>query len=453
MKKLITVCFVIVLCAAACLTGCFNNTKKKTEVDIEFDPDKSVTLTLAVSNDPNEKLIAEAFANAYTVKYPKKKVDVVVKPGDYVNTLVFDYNAGILEDLMWMGDDNLTYLADLEVLMNLSDFIKAEEDAEIEDPFDEELYYASMMQMGRIKLTGDYYMFPRDYNKNVIFYNKTLLNTIGADIPEDNDWNWADFKEYVEHVTAKLIASGKPLGDGYEALEGANLDWKAIVYPMLKSHGGTFLDSQGKPAFNTPAMLQTLTDIGWFAQNGHSQPIGQTGGRGSFVAGKAAMYIGSRPTVGALLQRNINFGVVAYPQTGTKTGATYDNPLVGSGTTGYGINNTCEYPGDAWNFLRFIMSEDGQLAFSKTGSCVPVLKSMAEEDDAEWRKYPAIGNTDAFVMFEERDCIIDIFNTAPAAKEVILMGNYAGMIMDVTNGTRAPQESINYYFEEINKAL
>ncbi len=453
MKKFICIASMLVMLFGLTVAGC-TKPIEHTEADINFDPAEEVTLRIAVSNDPNETTIANAFAEAYMEKYENKTVVVEQMPGDYVNSVVFDFNAGILQDIIWMGDDNLNYLADLEVLMNLSDFMDMEKESGAEDAFDESLYFEAMLKMGRKNQSGDYYMLPRDYNKNVIFFNKDLLTEAGAEIPTDNDWTWEEFKDYVKDVNAKMVSKGMTLDKGYETIEGANLDWKAVVYPMLKSYGGTFLNEQGKPAFKTDAMEKTLTDIGWFAQNGYAQPIGQTGARGSFVAKKAAMYIGSRPTVGSLIQQKINFGVVGYPQTGNKDAdGNYTNPLIGSGTTGYGINSSTEHPADAWNFVKFILSEDGQEAFSATGSCVPVLKSMANDPDATWRSYPEIDNTDAFVLYEDRDCTIDIFNTAPAEYETILMGNYSAMIMDVTNGTRGVQDAIDYYFEEISKSL
>lgn len=453
MKKRLILLLSIALSVMMMFIGC-SPKPTKAEVDVTFDKDAAVTLTLGVSNDPNEKLIAQAFADAYKGVYPAKTVEVTTIPGDYVNGLVFDYNAGIAPDMMWMGDDNLSYLADLEVLANLSQFMEKEKEVGVDNPLDLTLYYDSMLKMGKNKQVGDYFMLPRDYNKNVIFFNKKLLTEIGVAYPTDNNWDWADFMTFTDTVSKKLIAKGNTMEKGYEALEGANLDWKAIVYPMLKSFGGTFLDNEGKAAFKTDAMTKTLENIGAFAQSGYSQAIGQTGARGSFVAGKAAMYVGSRPTVGALLANKIDFGVVSYPKTGNKNNdGEYTNALIGSGTTGYGMNSTTTKPGEAWNFLKFIIGQEGQLAFSKTGSCVPVLKSMAEDVNAEWRKQPSMDNLDAFVLYPKRDCVIDIFNSAPAEKESMLMGNYAGMIMDVTNGSRSAVDARDHYFEEIAKAL
>lgn len=423
----------------------------KAEVDITFDPDAAVTLTVAVSADPNEKTIAQAFADAYMDKYPNKTIEVVSMPGDYLNSVVFDYNAGILSDIIWMGDDNVSFLVENEVLMNLSDFMRKEVEEAVTDKFDPSLYYDSMMKMGKKDQTGDYYMFPRDYNKNVIFYNKTLLSSISASNPPSGDWTWDEFMTYCATVSGKMIAADKTIANGFEVLEGANLDWKAIVYPMLKSYGGRFLDENGKAAFKTEAMKSTLNNIAAFAESGYSMPIGTTGARGAFTAKKAAMYVGSRPTVGALITSGIDFGVASYPKTGAKTEGVYTNPLIGSGTTGYGINNTTTHSGDAWHFLRFIMGEEGQDAFSETGSCVPVLKSMAENATATWRSHPTgINYNDAFVLYPERDCTIDIFITAPANKELLIMGNYAGLIMDVTTGTRGVDAAIDHYFDEIN---
>ena len=82
-----------------------------------------------------------------------------------------------------------------------------------------------------------------------------------------------------------------------------------------------------------------------------------------------------------------------------------ETSYIGMGCTGYGMTQSCpdskkEF---AWDFLKFIISEKGQEAFCASGSGIPVLRSLAENDTAAFRTtYPTLNN-DVFVSQAERD--------------------------------------------------
>ena len=82
-----------------------------------------------------------------------------------------------------------------------------------------------------------------------------------------------------------------------------------------------------------------------------------------------------------------------------------ENFYIGMGCTGYAISKQCaEDKRDlAWDFLKFVMTEDGQNAFCESGAGVPVLVSMANDTEASWRQYLPEANHDAFIQYDTRD--------------------------------------------------
>lgn len=82
-----------------------------------------------------------------------------------------------------------------------------------------------------------------------------------------------------------------------------------------------------------------------------------------------------------------------------------ENSYIGMGCTGYAVTSQCvaEKRDLAWDFLKFVMSESGQDAFCRSGAGIPVLKKMAEDPEAAFRRYLPGRNHDAFIRFDDRD--------------------------------------------------
>lgn len=53
------------------------------------------------------------------------------------------------------------------------------------------------------------------------------------------------------------------------------------------------------------------------------------------------------------------------------------------GAAGYGMSTNTKHPKEAWEFLKYIVSREGQTILAKSGSGIPCLKSMA--NDPSWR--------------------------------------------------------------------
>lgn len=83
-----------------------------------------------------------------------------------------------------------------------------------------------------------------------------------------------------------------------------------------------------------------------------------------FNAEKAVMYFAVRPIMSNLQVAGINYDAVSFPFIGEKG-------YIGAGTSGYGIARSSKHPNEAWAFLAFMMSKDGQQAFSKTATPFP----------------------------------------------------------------------------------
>ena len=164
------------------------------------------------------------------------------------------------------------------------------------------------------------------------------------------------------------------------------------------------------------------------------------------------MYFAVRPIMSNLQVAGINYDAVSFPFIGEKG-------YIGAGTSGYGIARSSKHPNEAWAFLAFMMSKDGQQAFSKTGNAVPVLKSLATDEDAIWNTIPDIQarfNHKAFIQFDERDTLKDYLNGVNVdlyAKIDSAMLNLLDNYMGWTVAAGDPDEVCAKVEKDINRIL
>ncbi len=357
------------------------------------------TLTVAVSPDPVEQTIIKTFIKAYQEQpgNENKKISIVSISDNYDNWVNQQLYVDRMSDVIQVYDYKAEYWTNQGLLAPISDYMER-------DNLSEEDYFPAVIEMTKSKAGEDnMYWVPRDYNKVVVVYNTKMFELAGIDPPEDN-WTFTDFHE----VCVKLQNAKSIITEQYSKLDNfwpANmqLDWSAVYYPVIKSYGGELIDMENSKAFkNLDAVKQGINMLLDYVDNGLSVSYIDTMDPGSAFSNKqCAMMFAVRPNIPEYyesLNGEINF--VSFPRIeGVETS------YIGMGCTGYGMTQSCpdskkEF---AWDFLKFIISEKGQEAFCASGSGIPVLRSLAENDTAAFRTtYPTLNN-DVFVSQAERD--------------------------------------------------
>lgn len=147
---------------------------------------------------------------------------------------------------------------------------------------------------------------------------------------------------------------------------------------MINANGESALNSQETK--NAVYFWKQMKDLGYIEKC-------QTTNSGvNFRMQQSAVYFQARACLSDLLTSTKQvkgvkkLGVTAIPQFGT-------NYAVGGGASGYGMYKYAVNKTAAWLFLKFVVSEAGQNAFSGTGNCVPVLKSLINDENSVWRTY------------------------------------------------------------------
>ncbi len=445
-KRIFTFALVLAisLCSTVMLYGCGKKDDvdaSQTVVNVNIPKDTTATLKFGVLDDASEKKTAQAIIDAFNKIYPNITITLDPISGNYTQGLLSRIKSKTVPDLLYVGDDQVSYFAEKKLILNLDAHMDAAN-------FDTSLYYDSMMKLGQKNQNGSQYMLPRDYNKVICYYNKDLLDMAGIDktnplYPSD-DWT---FEEFVD-LCAALKSS--PLSSDIYPVD-AMLAWPPVFNSFIRSFGGELMSVDGRPAFNTPEARKGLDAMKLLLDNRYTiNPMQKT--EEIFVAEKAVMYFAVRPILSNLEAANLNYDVVSFPFVGT-------HGYIGAGTSGYGISRTTRYANEAWAFLSFMASKEGQQAFSTSGNAVPVLKSLATDEDAIWNTIPDVQarfNQNAFIAGAERDTLKDYLNGVNVdlyakidSAMLNLLDNYMGWTVDAGK----PEEVCQKVANDINKII
>ena len=401
MKKLIkTLCLSLATITAMTLAACGKgpNNDSNNGGNIGNESSDSPRITIAASADPIEQEIAKTFVKAYLAQpgNENKRFSVQQIGDPYDSWMQRQMYAKKLPDIVQVYDYKAEYWTGENLLVPVSDYMKR-------DGISEDNYFSAVIEMAKSKAGDDnMYWVPRDYNKVVCVYNTKMFELAGVAEPTDG-WTFEDFKNICKALKEKEAVLKEYAGGKTVWAANINVDWAAVYYPIMKSFGGELIDTENGTAFkNEEAVKKTIDFLCDYVDKGYAVSTIDTMDTGSVFGNKqCAMWFTVRPNVPDVYDNvdgNINF--VSFPKlTGVETS------YIGMGCSGYGITTSCsqEKRELAWDFLKFVMSEEGQEAFCAAGGGIPMIKSLAEKSDAAFRTvYPNLNNN-VFVENADRD--------------------------------------------------
>lgn len=371
-------------------------------------------ITIAIVSDNSETNTMNTFIKGYQrIPGNENKKFKVVKMNNYHDYIFNSFLYDELADIVQVFDSTSEYYANADLdgagtslLLPLSDYMK-------KDGVKEEDFFQSIIEMTKCKVgSEDVYWVPRDYNKVVCGYNKRMFEIAEIDYPTDS-WTWTDFYNICTQLKAKEAQIKAYSGSATFFPVDMNLDFQAVYYPTLKSYGGELIDKETRTCFgNTDAAVQVAKDAwGKLLAMADSKLANAPGGNQiPFTNRQAAMMFMVRPNlptyVKGLGADAIDFvSLPLYDDLPSGKTTSY----IGMGCSGYGMTTACpkNKRDAAWDFLKYIVSVDGQNAFSAAGSGIPALKALAENPNAVFKQYLVTDdyypNHEAFIAHPERD--------------------------------------------------
>lgn len=435
-KTLLSVLLSFVLMFAACGKTPQDDSSSDTAVNVNIDKNTKATLVALVDMDEKERTLLETVAQEFKKEYPNITIEVITTsdPISYVRS-------GDNVDILSVIGENVSFYASEKVLTNLEPYKKAAK-------FNESEYYQSMIDLGKENKSGDSYMLPRDYSRIVCYYNKAIFDACGVAYPEDtaeNPWTW---EKYLN--TCKLLQDSGKLASGVVTTQAA-MSYDILNWGIVSSYGVdglltsdySLVDNNSDTYRNWQKGMAAAREL---IEKGYTLDS-NTYGADDFYRGAAAMAFLSTASTANFTRAGLDYDVVPFPAIG-------NDPKAPAGTLGYSIASSSKNKDAAWAFLAFIMSEKGQLALSKTGGFVPVLKSLATDETSSWRtmlngKGTEI-NTANMISYQERDVIANWFGSLPAGAANSYKSFYNEFLVKVCDGKSSFAAAYGTFKSKIN---
>lgn len=306
------------------------------------------TINVVVLGDTTEPSMQTVLSD-YEAANPGYKINPVPIPlttwPDFLSVLQTRLAGGADYDAVYLPTEGQLTLSSRGVLRALDDFIAA--DQEFMDDYYADLP-AGMLKAFNEKenVDGSVYFAPHLVNTIGIWYNKAVFDAAGVAYPEA-DWTWEDFR-----------TAAKALRDPDKGIYAFNLapDLFQGLDPWLATNGASVLDDQWtKSTVSTPAAVESVSFARSLVEDDLVPAPGGTFDQyGALANGKLAMMGAGIWGVAsfAALGGTDNFGIAPWPQQ-TRNGS----PM---GLGAFGILDKSTKADQAWNFVKWLISSEGQ---------------------------------------------------------------------------------------------
>jgi len=344
--------------------------------------------------EPVQELIIAALQG----KYPDVKVKLEYDGAGNAEKYTTAAASGTMADVFFSADLWVVPFAKNSVSLDIKPYADADPEMDLNDIF------PSMLGLGTFD--EQIHMLPSALDVVTMYYNKTMLEKAGADLPTE-EWTWDDAIANFKKVTEmEKDANGNPMNWGLSHASSGVWAWWASYYAWIVGYGGKILEN-GKSTWTDPKTvegIQAYADL-WLKHN-VAQPLGNDVGGEAFRMGKAAVLThipGVRTDVRTIVADKFEWDVQVMPKMPD-----------GKRRTGMGAWGLSAYSGSknkdlAYEYVKLLVSPSIQKLMAKKELGTPLVKSVAL--DPSWKEglpTPPT-NLDAFIKGAD-DAILPVMD-------------------------------------------
>lgn len=398
MKKSFLVLSLSALASISCLASCGGNNGPKDKYQISISARSSFA----------EQDMLKIWKKAYEEKHPQ--VEIIIDgwgSSDGTSQQYIQKNAlnrANLTNIIYTTDDTTALLAQKNNFVDLRPYYEADPET------DYTKYYESMLHTtafnGEFRpttnYTGEYageksndkeygvYFAPREYNMPGLILNKKCFQEYGIAIPDKETWCWDKFVELLTTIDTKTkeLAQTNNVYKLYRGIE-LNHTWEPVYTSILKELGGNGLfkfddEYEASSNIDSPENIAAFKKIiSAFGNGARQYTLDRDASAKNFINNMTFMAAVSYPEVGNFNEVIKDFEFLPFP-----------TEYVSAGCGGYGIltdkvkevqklktGETAKTVDLCWDFIKFIISEEGQNLCGKKGYIQPVLKSLEKTGD------------------------------------------------------------------------
>ncbi len=324
------------------------------------EADGVANLTMTVWGGDNDKKTYQDRIDLLEAAHPEIKVDLQLIPGDQYDQKVQTMIAGgDGPDIMQVAEGVNVYSSKNQLL-----------------PLDELVAEADLDLEGRFGPVGTLYSYedkvyaiPDRSGAMIVYYNKDLFDAAGLEYP-NADWTWEDAQAAMEKITNPA--------DGVWGYGGAG--WWAQWWSFAYQNGGQIIDDAGKPAANSPEVVEALQWANDLTHKHHVVPTAEEyadmgpdmGGDPAFAAGRLGMNTTGFWAIGGLLEADFNWDIA--PMWGGEEQA------VSAFGSGLAISRDSENPDAAFTAIDFLTDVEAQGLIIENAQDVPANIEVQKSD-------------------------------------------------------------------------
>lgn len=324
-----------------------------------------VTIRLMAWGNPTEVEARQATIEMFHEAHPNIRVDFMHTPEDYMVKLQTMLAGGDYPDVIFLGNGDVLPFVTRGQLLGLNDLIAR-------DSVDTSDIFPRILSLYNVE--GQQYGFPVDAPNQQLFYNKTMFDEAGVEYPSsdwaDESWTWDAFLEKAVALTDRSQNRW-----GFQVLPGFRAWWIWVT-----ANGGSFFNADGTACVlnEPPAVeaLQFLADLIHVHQVAPPLDVAsEMGGATLFQSGITAMETWW-PAIGYMrtnIADKFEWDVAPHP-----AGAA--GKSTAGGGTGHTISAHSAHPEEAWEFLKFVISQPTVERWTDIMGVVPPLQSVAESE-------------------------------------------------------------------------
>lgn len=364
MRKKMVSALLCAAMAATMMSGCGStgktegDTTSKGDAKTEDSGDQ-VTISYACWDSNQAKLI-QTLADEFEEENPNIKIDIQVNGwSDYWTALEAAGTGGSLPDTFWMHSNNIYYYGSNDQLLDLTDYIKNSDLVDLSN------YPQGLDDIYNID--GKQYAIPKDYDTIALWYNKTLFDEAGISYP-DETWTWDDLKEAAKKLTKD---------DGSQYGFCAGLHNQEGYYNFVYQNGGEIITDDKKSGYDEEATIAGIEEYFSYVKEGLSPEIYDDQARAEAIEnGLCAMGLFGSWNLSGFASTDFmteNFDCAVLPSANDGTRSSIFNGL------GNAIAATTEHPDEAWKWVEFLSSKEGQERQAELGIAISAYNGTADK--------------------------------------------------------------------------
>lgn len=367
MKKIFALTLVVIM-SITLLSGCSSKTTGASDkANSTEKKELKGEITFSTWGSLEERKVNEQIIAAFESKYPGTKVKLEYIPEEYTTKIDSMFLGKMAPDVIYGHPKYFVTWASQGLLMDLTDKFAQTPELLDDSKFNTNLYEA-------FKYEGKNIATINGADTMLLYYNKDLFDKAGVAYPTA-DWTWEQFIDAAKKLTI-IGADGKPKQYGISI----NNDYLAAE-AFLFANGGKLFDDMNNPKkvlINSKENIQTLKmmqDLIYTYKAAPTAADSEVLG-GGFDTGKIAMDInGVWSVVYRKDIKDFKWGLQELPTNDAS------NKRIPALYAGYAIAKTTKNPDLAWEFAKFMQSDEAQKLLASSGLITVINKKIAASDE------------------------------------------------------------------------